>query len=103
MSQGRAMGDPVPPTQTEIARQLGALGVGADAAITSDERIYTALVDMWRERRAPPSMGEVARRARIPHGTMNDILVRLGDAGRVIRVRRGVWLPVVTKRKGSKR
>ena len=89
---------PKPPTQAEVDASLAAemlrrLGANDDGELR--QRVYDKLVSSWREQRSPPKPADMARALSMPPNTVCNCLMALVRAGRVIRLRRGVYIPVV--------
>lgn len=60
-----------------------------------DQKVYEALVELWKERKSPPQVVEVAELVGIPRTSVSYSLRKLHDQGRIAKLSKGVWLPLV--------
>jgi len=82
---------------TDLEAQLRALGVPTNAGLATDEAIFCALVDGWKTNQKCPTATAIAGKLKLAPHHVTDVLGKLVAQGRVLRVRRGVWVPVVTR------
>lgn len=85
------------PSANDVADDLRALGLDptsiARALEAPRDRVYRALVKGWRELHAMPRIGAIAAECGIADSTVSHALDELERAGRVRKVRAGVWVP----------
>lgn len=80
-------------TSSAIVEALRALGVTEDVSEPARERLLVALRRRWVEDKAMPSLVSLARELGIGAATVSKCLDTLRNEGRVLFVRRGVWVP----------
>lgn len=78
-----------------VAASLKALGIDKEILDDPREKIYEALVHLWKEKSGPPEVREIAAIVGSPPSTVGHHLSQLAAEGRVARLRKGVWLPLV--------
>lgn len=93
---------PAPPSRDDVdadlvRQQLHRLGADGVVVRSADDRVYDALVKLWRGRKSkyPPTVNDVAVSAGLNGHTTGSTLHRLVMAGRVLRPRRGFYVPKV--------
>lgn len=85
------------PSANDVADDLRALGLDpaaiARALEAPRDRVYRSLVKGWRELHAMPRIRVIAEECGIADSTVSKIFDELLRAGRVRKVRDGVWVP----------
>jgi DNA-binding MarR family transcriptional regulator len=87
---------PAPPSYADLEAEARAYleEIGADECLQDlGTRIVQALDAAWRLTKSPPKLDTLADQIGIGSSTLSDRLARLERAGRVIRLRRGVYVP----------
>lgn len=91
---------PRPPKQSAVDADLAStmlrkLGIQTPLPQSSDEAVHAALIKLWKLRKRPPTVAEMADEAKLLASTANHALGRLVAAGRALRPRKGVYVPVI--------
>jgi len=84
-------------SREQLAACLEALGVDANVLTTGKpiERVYAALVRLWREHKRPPETALLCVKARVSRTQLHTHLNTLIDHRRVLRVGQAIYVPVV--------
>lgn len=71
--------------------------LGAEMPVPQDQRreqVYDCLVTLWKEAGRPPQVIHLAECIGISSSTVTHHLRKLVEEGRVVRLGKGIWLPV---------
>ena len=87
------MPEPKLPSDSDIAECLAALNSTQENVRTTDDRVFDALADYWREHNRSPTGVELSRVLSEKRNTVVNSICRLIEKGRVLRPNRGCWIP----------
>lgn len=89
---------PTPPLQSDIdkdlAQALSDLGATGFDIRNCDAIVYEKLVVHWKKHKTNPTVQELAKASGKDQSAVHNALAQLIDDGKVVRVRRGVYVPL---------
>jgi hypothetical protein len=79
----------------EAMQQLKALGISGVKLEHPEQAVYSALVHLWQLHRRPPTIAELSVETGLESWKTRHAVSCLNRDGRAIRIRRGIYVPVV--------
>lgn len=90
---------PIPPTRdaidADIASALAALGASNFEVRHPEDAVYDVLVSWWRKHKTPPTIVDMCKVLNKRRELIHDHLHHLSVIGRIKRIRRGVYVPII--------
>lgn len=80
----------------DISASLDALGADSNL-VDREEHVFRCLVETWKRLKTPPEIGYLARLAGVERSCVGRSLSALVNSGRVAKLRKGVYVPIISR------